>query len=86
MWKIARMPSRRHELLARVVPKLRKSRELDSPEAEKARLVRWHATLDRTFPTRLPTPPAMLFSFGLPEELACSAALIDCRLSLPSAR
>ena len=51
MWKIARMPSRRHELLARVVPKLRKSRELDSPEAEKARLVRWHATLDRTFPT-----------------------------------
>jgi acetyl esterase/lipase len=51
MWKIARMPSRRHELLARVVPKLRKSRELDTPEAEKARLVRWHATLDRTFPT-----------------------------------
>jgi acetyl esterase/lipase len=35
MWKIAPMPSRRHELLRRVVPKLRKSRELDSPEAEK---------------------------------------------------
>ena len=51
MWKIARMPSRRHELLARVVPKLRKSRELDSPEAERARLERWHATLDRAFPT-----------------------------------
>src|ERR1700712_5395839 len=51
MWKIARMPSRRHELLARVVPKLRKSRELDSPEAEKARLEKWHATLDRSFPT-----------------------------------
>jgi monoterpene epsilon-lactone hydrolase len=51
MWKIARMPSRRHELLARVVPKLRRSRELDSPEAERARLERWHATLDRSFPT-----------------------------------
>ena len=45
------MPSRRHELLARVVPKLRKSRELDSPEAERARLEKWHATLDRGFPT-----------------------------------
>jgi monoterpene epsilon-lactone hydrolase len=45
------MPSRRHELLAVVVPKLRRSRELDTPEAEKARLQRWHATLDRGFPT-----------------------------------
>jgi len=45
------MPSRRHELLARLVPKLRKSRELDSPEAERARLEHWHATLDRGFPT-----------------------------------
>jgi monoterpene epsilon-lactone hydrolase len=45
------MPSRRHELLARVVPRLRRSRELDSPEAERARLETWHATLDRTFPT-----------------------------------
>jgi acetyl esterase/lipase len=46
------MPSRRHELLARVVPKLRKSRELDNPEAERARLEAWHTTLDRSFPTR----------------------------------
>jgi acetyl esterase/lipase len=45
------MPSRRHELLAVAVPRLRKSRELDSPAAEKARLEKWHATLDRTFPT-----------------------------------
>ena len=45
------MPSRRHELLARAVPRLRKSRELDSPEAERARLETWHATLDRGFPT-----------------------------------
>src|SRR5207342_2635824 len=56
MWKIARMPSnrpsRRHELLARLVPKLRKSQELDTPEAERARLEKWHTTLDRAFPTR----------------------------------
>jgi epsilon-lactone hydrolase len=55
MWKISRMssrrPSRRHELLARVVPRMRKSRELDSPEAERARLEKWHATLDRKLPT-----------------------------------
>jgi len=47
------MPSRRHDLLARVVPKLRKSRELDTPEAERRRIESWHTTLDRTFPTRL---------------------------------
>jgi epsilon-lactone hydrolase len=45
------MPSRRHELLARVMPKLRKSRDLESREAERERLERWHATLDRGFPT-----------------------------------
>ena len=45
------MPSRRHELLAHLVPRMRKSRELESPEAEKARLEQWHTTLDRDFPT-----------------------------------
>ena len=45
------MPSRRHELLATVVPRLRKARELETPEAERARLERWHAALDRGFPT-----------------------------------
>src|SRR4051794_10795888 len=45
------MPSRRHELLARVVPRLRKSRDLDTVAAERARLEKWQATLDRTFPT-----------------------------------
>ena len=45
------MPSRRHELLARLVPKVRRSRELESPESERARLEKWHATLDRGFPT-----------------------------------
>ena len=44
-------PSRRHELLARVVPKVRRSRELETPEIERARLERWHATLARGFPT-----------------------------------
>jgi acetyl esterase/lipase len=47
------MPSRRHGLLAVVVPRLRRSRELDTPEAEKARLLRWHATLERGLPTGL---------------------------------
>jgi len=36
-----------------MVPKLRKSRDLDSPDVERARLERWHTTLDRTFPTRV---------------------------------
>ena len=51
MWKISRMPSRRHALLAQAVPRLRKSRDLDQPEVERARLVKWHTTLDRGFPT-----------------------------------
>lgn len=46
-------PSRRHEFLAWAVPRLRKSRELDDRESERARIERWHRTLDRTFPTRL---------------------------------
>ena len=46
-------PSRRHQLLARVVPRVRKSRDLDSEPAERARLERWHDALDRALPTRL---------------------------------
>ena len=46
-------PSRRHELLAWAVPRLRRSRDLDTPEAERERLQRWHLTLDRSLPTRL---------------------------------
>ncbi|MBJ7356940.1 alpha/beta hydrolase [Nocardioides sp.] len=45
------MPSRRHELLAYAVPRLRRSRDLDDVEVERARLERWHTTLDRGFPT-----------------------------------
>ena len=47
------MPSRRHDLLAWAVPRLRKSRELDTESAERARVERWHDGLDRTLPTRL---------------------------------
>ncbi len=48
-------PSHRHELLAWVVPRLRGSRDLDTVEQERARVERWHTTLDRTLPTsRIP--------------------------------
>src|SRR6478736_9946129 len=46
------MPSRRHDLLARLVPALRRSRELDDEPTERARVEAWHATLDRALPTR----------------------------------
>ena len=45
-------PSRQHEFVAWAVPRLRKSRDLDTVEAERDRLVRWHARLDRSLPTR----------------------------------
>lgn len=47
------MPSRSHDALAVIVPKLRKSRELDSEPAERTRVERWHAGLDRSLPGRL---------------------------------
>lgn len=47
------MPSRRHELLAYAVPRLRKARDLEDRDRERARLERWHATLDRGFPTQV---------------------------------
>jgi acetyl esterase/lipase len=46
------MPSLRHQLLAAAVPRLRRSRELDSEPAERARIERWHEGLDRSLPTR----------------------------------
>lgn len=45
------MPSRRHEFLAYALPRLRRSRDLSSVEKERARLEKWHATLERGFPT-----------------------------------
>jgi acetyl esterase/lipase len=47
------MPSRRHDLLATLVPKIRRSRELDSEPVERARVEAWHRTLDRALPTRV---------------------------------
>lgn len=63
------MPSRAHDLLARVVPRVRRSRELDSEPAERTRVERWHATLDRSFPTRLVPRFSRRFSL-VTEELA----------------
>ena len=63
------MPSRTHDLLARVVPRVRRSRELDSEPAERARVERWHATLDRSFPTALVPRFSRRFSL-VTEELA----------------
>ena len=49
------MPSRRHDLLARLVPALRRSRELDDEPTERAHVEAWHATLDRGLGRALPT-------------------------------
>jgi acetyl esterase/lipase len=46
------MPSRRHDLLARAVPRLRRSRELDDEATERTRVEAWHRGLDRSLPTR----------------------------------
>jgi epsilon-lactone hydrolase len=46
-------PSRRHQLLAWVVPRVRRAGELDTPEAERARLERRHAGRSRRLPTGL---------------------------------
>ncbi len=47
------MPSRRHDLLAYVVPRLRTARDLVDEPSERSRVEQWHATLDRALPTRL---------------------------------
>jgi monoterpene epsilon-lactone hydrolase len=55
-------PSRRHQALAWLVPRLRRSRELDSAEAERARLERCHAAARPGLPTRLVPRFARRFS------------------------
>ncbi|QBR92582.1 alpha/beta hydrolase [Nocardioides euryhalodurans] len=47
------MPSRRHQLLARVVPRIRRAQDLVDEPTERARLERRHAALDPSLPTRL---------------------------------
>lgn len=46
------MPSRRHQLVAAAIPRLRGSRDLDSEHAERARLTALQATRDDSLPTR----------------------------------
>src|SRR5687767_7562090 len=51
--RLPRMPSRLHAVYARVVPRVRRAEEMGGPEPEeRARVVSWHTTLDRTLPTR----------------------------------
>jgi monoterpene epsilon-lactone hydrolase len=60
------MPSRRHELLAWAVPRVRRSRELEDPDTEQERIERWHAGLDRSLPTRV--VPRFARHFSVVEE------------------
>src|SRR5829696_2797083 len=46
------MPSALHAVYARLVPRLRQAGEMEGDEpTERARVQRWHATLDRSLPT-----------------------------------
>jgi epsilon-lactone hydrolase len=60
------MPSRRHEVLAWAVPRLRRSRDLDHIDLERARIEKWHVGLDRSLPTRL--VPRFARRFSVVEE------------------
>ena len=64
--------SRRHQLLAWAVPRMRRSRDLDSPEAERARLEEWH----RQTPGGLPTQAVRGFDkrFSVVTEVLQGAA------------
>lgn len=46
------MPSLRHQLLAALVPRLRKAGDLEDEPSERARVEAWHRTLARALPTR----------------------------------
>ncbi|MCF6377849.1 alpha/beta hydrolase [Nocardioides KLBMP 9356] len=46
------MPSVRHQLLATVIPRVRRSRELEDEQVERARVEAWHRTLAPGLPTR----------------------------------
>jgi epsilon-lactone hydrolase len=41
----------RHQVMARVVPRLRKAGEMEDEPTERARVERWHEGLDRSLPT-----------------------------------
>ena len=63
------MPSRRHDLLAHAIPRVRRARELEDEHTERLRVEQWHATLDRSLPTRLVPAFARRFSV-ITEEVA----------------
>ncbi|CAN5477855.1 N/A [soil metagenome] len=55
LWHSRGVPSLAHQVLARAVPRIRGSRDLDTAELERARLETWHGGLDRSLPTgRMP--------------------------------
>jgi epsilon-lactone hydrolase len=63
----SRSTSRTHAVYARVVPWARRAQEMVGPEpAERERVLRRHATLDRTFPTR--AVPGFYRRFALVRE------------------
>jgi len=66
------VPSRRHQLLAWAVPRVRKSRDLDTEQAERARLERWHGGLSRALPTGL--VPAFHRRFSVVTEMLTGPA------------
>lgn len=45
------MPSPTHAFYALAIPRLRRSRDLDDPVTERARIEAWHARLDRRLPS-----------------------------------
>ncbi|MGB0191717.1 MAG: alpha/beta hydrolase, partial [Nocardioides sp.] len=45
------MASLRHDLIAVGIPKMRGSLEIDSEDKERARIERWHRSMDRSLPT-----------------------------------
>jgi acetyl esterase/lipase len=46
------MPSLSHQLLAALVPRVRRAREMADEPGERARVEAWHRNLDRSLPTR----------------------------------
>ncbi|UAL29396.1 alpha/beta hydrolase [Nocardioides rotundus] len=64
------MPSRRHQALAAVIPRLRRSRELDDEAAERRRVERWHARLT----PGMPTPPRFRRRFSVRVEELTAAS------------
>lgn len=59
-------PSLHHMFLAHAIPRLRKSRDLDTLEGERLRLERWHARLEPGLPTR--AVPGFHRRFAVVEE------------------